>query len=101
MIRLLVEFLLPLLAPTFVYSMWLAWEKRRVDAQGADATDAAPTFREAPWIWLGAIGIVFVLVVAISMSMTRSLGDVGAGDYVAPRNVDGRVVPGHLEPSKR
>ena len=101
MIRLLVEFLLPLLAPTFVYSLWLAWEKRRVDALGPDAGAAAPSFREAPWVWLGAIGIVFVLVVAITMSMTRSLGDVRGGDYVAPRNVDGRVVPGHLEPAKR
>jgi hypothetical protein len=101
MIRLLIEFLLPLLAPTFVYSLWLAWEKRRVEALGPDAAAAAPTMREAPWVWLGAIGIGFVLVVAITMSMTRSLGDVGGGAYVAPRNVDGRVVPGHLEPEKR
>jgi len=99
MIRLLVEFLLPLLAPTLVYSLWLAWEKRRIETVGEGA--ASPTMREAPWIWLGAIGIGFVLVVAISLSMTRSLGDVGAGDYVAPRSVDGRVVPGHLEPPKK
>jgi hypothetical protein len=99
MIRLLIEFLLPLLAPTLVYSLWLSWEKRRAESvpEGAQA----PTMRDAPWIWLGALGIGLVLVVAIAMSMTRSLGDVGAGDYVPPRNVDGRVVPGHLEPPKR
>lgn len=103
MIRLLVEFLLPLLLPTLVYSLWLTWEQRRRQGggEGQEEGAAAATMRDAPWIWLGATGIGLVLFVAIAMSMTRSLGDVGAGDYVAPRNVDGRIVPGHLEPPKR
>jgi hypothetical protein len=107
MIRLLVEFLLPLLAPTLIYALWLAWEKRRIDAGAADADAdssegaAAPRMRDAPWMWLGGIGLVCVIVVAATLSMTRSLGDVAGGNYVPPRNVDGRVVPGHLEPPKK
>jgi hypothetical protein len=102
MIRLLVEFLLPLLAPTLLYALWLAWEKRRIDADGAaDDGASAPRMRDAPWVWLGGIGLVCVIVVAATLSMTRSLGDVSGGAYVPPRNVDGRVVPGHLEPPRK
>ncbi len=106
MIRLLAEFLLPLLAPTIAYAAWRAIAARRAaapvdgepgDGERGDAPAATP-WREAPWTWLGGIGIVLVVVVAATLGLTRSLGDIGGGTYVAPRSVDGRIVPGHLEP---
>lgn len=100
MIRLLIEFLLPLLAPTIAYAIWRALPRRGAapgEGDGAGAPAATP-WREAPWIWLGGTGIVLVVAVAATLGMTRSLGDIGGGTYVAPRSVDGRIVPGHLEP---
>jgi hypothetical protein len=104
-IRLLVEFLLPLVAPTLAYALWLAWRQRGGsgqsapgDAEGTEGAAPPPTdWRSAPWIWLGATGIALVAVVAIGLGMSRSLGGIG-GTYVAPRVIDGRIVPGHVDP---
>ncbi|MFM8681473.1 MAG: hypothetical protein ACKOGH_18005 [Alphaproteobacteria bacterium] len=100
MIRLLAEFLLPLFAPTIAYAIWMSVSRRAAPPGEGEAGDApaATSWREAPWIWLGGIGIVLVVVVAATLGLARSLGDIGGGDYVAPRSVDGRIVPGHLEP---
>lgn len=103
MIRLLVEFLLPLVAPTIVYAFWLAWRQgRQAQPGGGEAGDGeagAPArgWGDAPWLWLGGTGIVLVAVVTIWVGSTRSLGEIG-GSYVAPRVVDGRIVPGHVDP---
>jgi hypothetical protein len=106
-IRLLVEFLLPLVAPTLAYALWLAWRQRSGGGQAAsgdtadaDADAGTPRpadWRSAPWIWLGAAGIALVAAVAIGLGMSRSLGGIG-GTYVAPRVIDGRIVPGHVDP---
>jgi hypothetical protein len=101
MIRLLLEFLLPLLAPTLLYGFWLAWRRgRQPAAEEGDAAPAPASWGDAPWIWLGGIGVVLVAVVAIVLGQGRSLGDAG-GIYVAPRVIDGQVVPGHVDPPPR
>ena len=101
MIRLLIEFLLPLLAPTILYAFWLAWQQgRRPAVEAGDADPAAPSWHDAPWIWLGGIGIALVAGVALTLGLSRSLGEAG-GTYVPPRVIDGRVVPGHVDPAPR
>ena len=103
MIRLLVEFLLPLVAPTAVYAIWLAWRQGRQQAAGEGEGEAIAPARglgDAPWMWLGGIGIALVAVVTVWLGSTRSLGEIG-GSYVAPRVVDGRIVPGHVDPPPR
>lgn len=101
MIRLLIEFLLPLLAPTILYAFWLAWQQgRQPPAEAGEPAQPVRSWRDAPWIWLGGIGIVLVAGVALTLGLSRSLGEAG-GTYVSPRVIDGRVVPGHVEPAPR
>ena len=106
MIRLLVEFLLPLIAPSLLYAIWLGWSRRRQAQAEAEPQDGASPpapalrgWREAPWLWLALMGVVAMLAVAVTLGFSRSLGD--GGTYVAPRVVDGKVVPGHLAPAAR
>lgn len=96
MIRLLAEFALPLVAPTIVYGLWLVWERRRLERQGQGETQS---WADAPWIWLGGVGIALMVTVAGVLGLSRSLGDIG-GQYVAPRVVDGKVVPAHVDPPR-
>ena len=96
MIRVLIEFLLPLILPTVAYAAWMAWDRRRAAALGAGAPR---TWSDAPWPWLMGLGTLLVAAVAVALAMTGHQ-DIG-GIYVAPHVEDGRVVPGHVEPARR
>lgn len=97
MIRLLLEFIVPLLLPTALYALWVAWHGRRAAAANAEATR---TWNNAPWLWLAGIGVVLAVAAAFGTGLGRGdRGDIG-GTYVPPRVIDGKVVPGHVDPAK-
>jgi len=93
MVRILLEYVLPIILPTAVYFAWLATERRRVARVGAGK---APHWRDAPWLWLAAIGLVFAVLIAVASALFG--GSDIAGRYVPPRFEGGRIVPGHVEP---
>ncbi|MBL8698469.1 MAG: hypothetical protein JNK67_08855 [Alphaproteobacteria bacterium] len=96
MIRLLVEFVVPLLLPTALYGLWVAWASRRAAAANEEAT---ATWRNAPWLLLGGLGIALAIVAVIGSGLGNGGGDI-RGTYVPPKVVDGKVVPGHVDPAK-
>ena len=92
MIRIILTVLVPLLLPTVLYVLWLL-AMRRLEGTGAGAV-----LRTLPWPWLGAAGVV--LVAAVLAVVTLWIGGGGtAGTYVPPHTVDGKIVPGHVEPA--
>lgn len=93
MIRILVEFLLPVVLPTVVYFLWAASERRR-----KARLDAGETLRwqDAPWLWLAGIGVALTAVLSAGLALFG--GETIEGVYVPPRLEDGRIVPGHVEP---
>lgn len=95
MIRLLIEFIVPLLLPTALYGLWVAWSRRR-DAAGGTGVPA--DWRTAPWIWLVGTGMALALAAAIGTGLGTNQGDI-KGTYVPPRVIDGKVVPGHVDPA--
>lgn len=91
--RILIQYLLPLLLPTLAYLVWMRQARRRAMERG-EAADAI-TWRDAPWPWLVLLGLI-VLLGAFAL-LADFKGEGLGGQYVPPRLEDGRVVPGHVE----
>ena len=89
MIRILLTIVIPLLLPTLLYLLWLVAARR--------ALPAAPgPWRALPWPWL--LGVGLVLAAAMLYLIGTRIGGSPQGVYVPPQYIDGRVVPGHVEP---
>jgi hypothetical protein len=93
MIRILLEYMLPIILPTVLYIGWLVAEQKRT------AAGAAPReIKDAPWIWLLALGVFFAVLIALA---TALMGPSSIdGIYVPPQLKDGVIVPGHVEPGQ-
>ncbi len=92
MIRAFLTIVLPLLLPTALYLLW-AFAMRRAEAAGL-----VEILRGLPWLWLGAAGIALLagVLMLVALGFGRS---ADTAHYVPPRTVDGKIVPGHVEPA--
>lgn len=93
MARILFQLVFPILLPTLLYALWLAAERRRVEAAG---TGEKPAWNDAPWFWLAALGVFFAGVIAVALALLGG-GDM-EGTYIPPSLRDGEVVPGRVQP---
>lgn len=95
MIRILLQYILPIALPSLLYVAWLAYENRRIARGGAGRP---PRWQEGPWPWLIAGGVVFAVLLSFALA---NIGGYGTGGtYVPPRVEDGRIIPGHVEPAR-
>lgn len=81
-IRLLVLLLLPII-------LFLIWRQFR---RGGDET---PTVLD-----YGLLGLAVVIVIGLG-AMALTGGGQPGDEYVPPRVIDGKVVPGHIEPRRQ
>ena len=91
MVRVFLTIVLPLLVPTALYLLW-------VSTLGAPHDGGAVAWNSVPWVWLAGAGAV--LLVIVLLVVTVGFGTSQEGVYVAPRYVNGHIVPGHIEPAK-
>jgi hypothetical protein len=92
MIRVITTIVLPLLLPTTLYLLWVtSWGTRR--------DNPAVAWRAVPWLWLAAAGTLLLAIVLLVV--TVGFGTSKEGVYVAPRYVNGHIIPGHIEPKVR
>ncbi len=86
MSRILLQIILPLLAPFAVYVLWLWYAGKRAEISG----DEPPAFTRGAAFW--AIIVGFVLMV-ISLAFLATVGGVApdSGRYQAPRLEDGKI----------
>ncbi len=91
MIRILLTFVVPLLLPFVVYGLWGVMKRRQAAARGLPP----PDLKGPPILWLGAVGLVLVLLVLGGLSLQR--GDGVVGTYQPPRVEGGRIVPGTMK----
>jgi hypothetical protein len=89
MVRVFLTIVLPLLLPTALYLLW-------VTTIGASQDGDTVAWASVPWIWLVGAGAV-LLAIVLSV-VTVGFGTHQEGVYVAPRYVNGHIVPGHIEP---
>ena len=94
MARILLEYVLPIVLPSLVYLAWLAHERRRIAREGMGKP---LRWQDGPWPWLVGSGLALAVLVAIASALLG--GSDIEGTYVPPRVEDGRIVPGHVEPS--
>ena len=88
MIRMLLQYLLPILLPTIVYFLWI---RLRPQPQ----TEDDPDYKH-PWFWLAAGGVGLMLV---TLAVFASIDGAPAGSsYTPPRVVDGKVIDGTFGP---
>jgi hypothetical protein len=86
MIRVVLTILLPLLAPTAIYLVWLFAIGRAEDAAA---------LKRLPWTWLIVAGVVAVTVALLVVGIDAGGGN---GQYIPPHIQGGSVVPGQVVP---
>jgi hypothetical protein len=91
--RPLVQVLLPLIAPTLLFLAYAWYMRRRAVALGHPEP---PPWTQGPWGWLILAGALLS-----AGSLVALFGDAQheSGRYTPAKAVDGRIVPGHVDPS--
>ena len=89
--RILIEYIVPVLLPTGLWILWLAWGRHRARLGG----QAQPAWNAVPWSWLLAVGLALAMLIATGGTMIRGYG---TGRY-HPAVVDehGHIVPGGFD----
>jgi hypothetical protein len=80
MLRILLQYLLPLLLPFLIYLAYVALTRGR-----------AGWLEDAPWLYLGAAGVALMAASLVAWGLMS--GAPTDRVYVPPRLEDGRVVP--------
>ncbi len=94
MSRILISYILPLILPFLLYSIWLGVHRRRRRAAGA-ALPEGWGLRDAPWTWLFISGIALLGASLVGLALLGS--SPPSAKYVPPSIVDGEIVPSHTE----
>jgi hypothetical protein len=102
MLRVFLTIVLPLVLPTALYLLWMRlahWSPRGSPPGSPEAPEEGETLHWAalPWVWLAAAGAV--LLALVLFVVTVHFGTSEPGTYVPPRSENGRIVPGHIEPT--
>ena len=82
--RILLQVVLPLIAPIIIYSIWSYWEAKRLGK-------GMPSWEEGNWFWAALIGVFLSVATLIYVATT------GAGTntkYISPHLENGKIIPG-------
>lgn len=90
MMRILVEYVVPILLPTTLWLAWLAFAQARARRAGRQG----PDWQSVPFSWLLAAGIALAMTIAIGGLLHTGYA---TGSY-RPAAVDdkGRLIPGEF-----
>jgi hypothetical protein len=83
---------LPLIAPTIAYIVWIYFRQEREDAEAQGRK--LPPWQEFPWIWLISIGAVLAIVAMVYFGVVGGAGM--DSEYRPARYEDGKLIPGEF-----
>ena len=93
MIRTLLTVILPLLAPTVAYILWVWFMNKKKK----DEEEKRPLKEWQTWPWVRLVSLGSVLVIISVLAFNISLGQEDErGRYIPPHMKDGEVVPGRF-----
>lgn len=92
MLRVLLEYIVPLALPTAIYFAFQWWVARRAVA---GHPVEKPKWWDAPWPWLVAAGIVLLLITLAVLAVTS--GAPPDASYHPPDLQNGQVRPGGFD----
>jgi putative copper export protein len=90
MLRVLLTIVVPLVLPTAIYLAWMRLTQSR--------TSTGTRWGRLPWVWLAATGTVLLVIVLFVVNV--HFGSPQQGVYVPPRWEGGKLIPGHIEPTR-
>lgn len=93
MIRQILTIILPLVAPTILYLIWVKIRAKKQEAMAEG--QPVPEWQKLPWPWLAGIGAVLTVITLLFTGLQADLSE--KGKYIPPHMEDGRLVPGHFE----
>jgi len=88
MIRILFEYVLPVLLPTALWLAWLAWAQQRARRAGRQG----PEWQSVPISWLLAAGLFLAMLIAVGGTLRT--GYATGGYQPAAVDEKGHLVPG-------
>lgn len=91
MLRIVLIQLLLFAIPFIVWALYVLMVQRRSLAAGG-------AFNDAPIAWLLGAGTAMVAAGLVYLAVFSGT-PAGEGQYVPPRLEDGRIIPGHIEPT--
>jgi hypothetical protein len=91
MLRVLLTYILPLVAPFVIYELWRMLARAKYGGTGTG--DADPVDR-LPWTWLAGAGVVLVAITVVSLALFSDWEDGSV--YEPARLIDGTVQPGRF-----
>ena len=87
MIRILLNYLLPLLLPLLIYLTWVWFNKKNLSKSGVNK----PVIRSSGIFISGFLGIVLMLITLLSMAFIGG-SPPGDGKYESPRLKNGKII---------
>jgi hypothetical protein len=89
--RILIEYILPVLLPSALWIGWLIWAQHRARQSGR----TEPGWQTIPWTWLLAAGFALGMLVAVGGTLMQGYG---TGRYHPARvDAEGHIVPGGFD----
>ena len=82
--RILLQVVLPLVAPIIIYSIYSYWEAKR---QGK----GMPSWEEGNWFWAALIGVFLSVAPLVYVATTGASTNT---EYRSPRMENGKIIPG-------